>query len=83
MENMSPEMREKYSLLSNDNVKLQKTIDQIQKELDTIAKEKILLEQQISSSPVNNMNLIKLHDCIDDRTNIPYTSPTKYSSYSF
>lgn len=56
MDNMSPEMREKYTALSNENVKLQKTIDQIQRELDTIAKEKVILEQQISSSPVRKIN---------------------------
>lgn len=61
MENMSPEMREKYTALSNENVKLQKTIDQIQRELDIIAKEKVILEQQISSFPVNKINF-KQHD---------------------
>ena len=52
METMSPEMKEKYSKLSDRNATLQKTIDTIQLELDTIAKEKALLEQQITNVPV-------------------------------
>lgn len=52
METMPPEMQEKYAALSDKNASLQKTIDAIQQELDTITKEKAFLEQQIASSPV-------------------------------
>lgn len=50
---MTPEMKEKYSELSNTNIKLQNTIDKMQQELDNIAREKSLLQQQISASSVS------------------------------
>lgn len=52
---MPPDLQEKYSELSNENVKLQKTIDKIQWELDAIIKEKSFLEQQIATAPVSKI----------------------------
>lgn len=53
---MPPEMREKYAELSDTNTKLQKVIDKLQEEVDSITKQKAILQQQIYASPVSRWN---------------------------
>lgn len=58
METMSPEMRQSYAELSDTNLKLQEVINRMQEELDTIAKDKTLLQQQLYNNSVDEIFIL-------------------------